>query len=108
MVKSLIIKAKHGGWIPIFPAWSNYTAAMIGDHVSAMISDAFIKGINDFEIDTAYFYMRKNAFDNPVEKDYKDGKGRRALSGYINLGYIPSGRQCMGCFSQKGTGIQNT
>jgi len=89
MVKSLIIKAKHGGWIPIFPAWSNYTAAMIGDHVSAMISDAFIKGINDFEIDTAYFYMRKNAFDNPVEKDYKDGKGRRALSGYINLGYIP-------------------
>ena len=33
MVKSLIIKAQQGGWMPIFPAWGNYTAAIIGDHV---------------------------------------------------------------------------
>ena len=89
MVKSLVAKAEQGGWMPIFPAWSNYTAAMIGDHVSAMISDAFAKGINDFNTDTAYYYMRKNAFDQPTPEEYKDGKGRRALASYLKYGYIP-------------------
>jgi len=89
MVKSLIAKAEQGGWMPIFPAWGNYTAAMIGDHVSTMISDAFTKGINDFSIETAYSYMRKNAFDKPAPEEYKDGKGRRALTSYIKYGYIP-------------------
>jgi predicted alpha-1,2-mannosidase len=89
MVKSLIIKAQQGGWMPIFPAWSNYTAAMIGDHVSTMISDAYMNGITDFDKETAYKYMRQNAFETPLPADYKDGKGRRALDSYLKYGYIP-------------------
>ena len=89
MVKSLVAKAEQGGWMPIFPAWSNYTAAMIGDHASVMISDAFAKGINDFNTDTAYYYMRKNAFDQSPPEEYIDGKGRRALASYLKYGYIP-------------------
>jgi predicted alpha-1,2-mannosidase len=89
MVKSLVLKAQQGGWMPIFPAWGSYTAAMIGDHVSTMISDAYMKGIKDFDIETAWKYMRQNAFDNPTEKEYKDGKGRRALRSYLQYGYIP-------------------
>lgn len=89
MVRSLVLKAQQGGWMPIFPAWSSYTAAMIGDHVSTMISDAWMKGITDFDTETAYKYMRQNAFESPDEKDYKDGKGRRALKSYLQYGYIP-------------------
>ncbi len=89
MVKSLIAKAEQGGWMPIFPAWSNYTAAMIGDHASAMIADAFTKGIRDFNVETAYSYMRKNAFGQSGPEEYKDGKGRRALASYLQYGYIP-------------------
>ena len=89
MVKSLVLKAQQGGWMPIFPAWGSYTAAMIGDHVSTMIADAYIKGIDDFDIETAYKYMRQNAFDTPPRKDYLDGKGRRALGSYLKFGYIP-------------------
>ena len=89
MVKSLVLKAQQGGWMPIFPAWGSYTAAMIGDHVSTMISDAYMKGITAFDAETAYKYMRQNAFDSPSEKDYKDGKGRRALKSYLQYGYIP-------------------
>lgn len=89
MVKSLILKAEQGGWMPIFPAWGNYTAAMIGDHVSTMISDAYAKGITGFDTQTAYKYMRQNAFDSPTEKEYLDGKGRRALKSYLKYGYIP-------------------
>jgi predicted alpha-1,2-mannosidase len=89
MVKSLVLKAEQGGWMPIFPAWSNYTAAMIGDHVSTMISDAYMKGIKAFDTEKAYKYMRQNAFDTPTLKDYKDGKGRRALTSYLKYNYIP-------------------
>ncbi len=89
MVKSLVAKAQQGGWMPIFPAWGSYTAAMIGDHVSTMISDAYLKGITDFDTKTAYHYMRQNAFDQPKSADYIDGKGRRALPSYLKYGYIP-------------------
>jgi predicted alpha-1,2-mannosidase len=89
MVKSLILKAEQGGWMPIFPAWGNYTAAMIGDHVSTMISDAFARGITDFDTQKAYKYMHQNAFDSPTPEEYIDGKGRRALKSYLEYGYIP-------------------
>jgi predicted alpha-1,2-mannosidase len=89
MVKSLVVKASQGGWMPIFPAWSSYTAAMIGDHVSTTIADAYMKGIKDFDTETAWKYMRQNAFETPPTDDYKDGKGRRALQSYIKYGYIP-------------------
>jgi predicted alpha-1,2-mannosidase len=89
MVKSLVLKAEQGGWMPIFPAWGSYTGAMIGDHVSTMISDAYIKGIIDFDIQKAYKYMRQNAFETPSHDQYVDGKGRRALPSYLKYGYIP-------------------
>lgn len=89
MIRSLILKAQQGGWMPVFPAWSSYTAAMIGDHVSTFICDAYLKGIIDFDTAGAYKYMRKNAFESPSEREYTDGKGRRALKSYLNYGYIP-------------------
>lgn len=89
MVRSLVLKAEQGGWMPIFPAWASYTAAMIGDHVSTTISDAYMKGITGFDAEKAYKYMRRNAFENPTIEEYKDGKGRRALKSYMQYNYIP-------------------
>jgi predicted alpha-1,2-mannosidase len=89
MVRSLILKAEQGGWMPIFPAWGSYTAAMIGDHASTMISDAWVKGIRGFDTEKAYKYMRQNAFDSPSKEDYLSGKGRRALKSYLQYGFIP-------------------
>ena len=90
MVQSLIRKAEQGGWLPIFPCWNQYTAGMIGDHVVSVIGDAYMKGLDNFNIDTAYYYMRKNAFESPADFEvYKDGKGRRALDSYLQYGYIP-------------------
>ncbi len=90
MVKSLLLKADQGGWLPIFPCWNNYTAAMIGDHATAMIGDALMKGIAADEAERAYTIMRKNAFEpNADAASYKDGKGRRALASYLQYGYIP-------------------
>ncbi|CAL1518707.1 GH92 family glycosyl hydrolase [Chitinophaga sp. MM2321] len=88
-INSVIIKGKQGGWLPIFPCWNNYTAAMIGDHVTAFIAAAYLKGIKDYDIETAYQLMRKNAFDSPDSLEYAAGKGRRALKSYLKYGYIP-------------------
>jgi predicted alpha-1,2-mannosidase len=54
-----------------------------------MISDAYMKGIADFNSETAYKYMRQNAFETPNREMYVDGKGRRALPSYLKYGYIP-------------------
>ncbi len=90
MMQSLVLKAEQGGWLPIFPCWNSYTAAMIGDHCIAAIGDAYIKGVDNFDIEKAYSYMRKNAFESPSDfNDYKNGMGRRALQSYLEYGYIP-------------------
>lgn len=90
MMQSLVLKYSQGGWLPIFPCWNSYTAAMIGDHCVAAISDAYMKGIRDFDIEKAYEGMRRNAFESPKDSaDYRNGMGRRALGSYLRYGYIP-------------------
>ncbi|WP_205509007.1 GH92 family glycosyl hydrolase [Longitalea arenae] len=88
-VTSMILKGQQGGWLPIFPCWNSYTAAMIGDHVTAFIASCYTKGIRNYDAEAAYKLMRQNAFDIPNKEDYVNGKGRRALSSYLQYGYIP-------------------
>lgn len=90
MMQSLVRKYEQGGWMPIFPCWNSYTSAMIGDHGTAALADAWIKGITNFDIEKAYEGMRKNAFDRPATlEEYRNGMGRRALDSYVKYGYIP-------------------
>lgn len=90
MMQSLVTMYEQGGWLPIFPCWNSYTAAMIGDHCSVVLADAYVKGIRGFDYEKAYEGMRKNAFETPASfEDYKNGMGRRALKSYLQYGYIP-------------------
>ena len=90
MMQSLVNMYKEGGWMPIFPCWNSYTAAMIGDHAGVALADAYVKGIRNFDVKTAYEGMRKNAFESPKTfEEYKNGMGRRALNSYLKYGYIP-------------------
>lgn len=90
MMQSLVRKYEQGGWMPIFPCWNSYTSAMIGDHGTAALADAWVKGITNFDMEKAYEGMRKNAFDRPTTlEEYRNGMGRRALDSYVKYGYIP-------------------
>lgn len=90
MMQSLTKKAEQGGWMPIFPCWNQYTAAMIGDHVASVVADAYAKGIRNFDVQSAYRYLRKNAFEaNKDPKSYESGKGRRGMESYLKYNYIP-------------------
>ncbi|MGD8781919.1 MAG: GH92 family glycosyl hydrolase [Ignavibacteria bacterium] len=89
MVRSLLTMAKAGGWLPVFPLWNSYTSAMIGDHVTSIVGEAYIKGVVDLT-EEDYLYLKKNANESPDDsQDYLDGKGRRALKSYLKYGYIP-------------------
>jgi predicted alpha-1,2-mannosidase len=101
MVQSIIMKGQEGGWMPVFPCWNNYTAAMIGDHTSAFIASAFAKNIRDYDVKEAYRLLRKNAFDIADSADYINGKGRRALPSYIQYGYIPMEDSVQNAFHKK-------
>ena len=90
MMQSLVGMAQEGGWMPIFPCWNSYTAAMIGDHAASVLADAYVKGIRNFDANTAYRFLRQNAFEKPHSiEEYQNGMGRRALDSYLKYGYIP-------------------
>ena len=90
MMQSLVLKGEQGGWMPIFPCWGSYTAAMIGDHCAVAIADAAVKGVDNFDLQAAYRLLRRNAFESPdTYEEYTDGMGRRALKSYLHYGYIP-------------------
>ncbi len=105
MMQSLVTMYEQGTWMPIFPCWNSYTAAMIGDHCAVALADAYVKGIGRRDVhpdmaaepqqpwvdyEKAYEGMRKNAFETPADAaDYRNGMGRRALTSYLKYGYIP-------------------
>lgn len=89
MVRSLLTMAKVGGWMPIFPMWNSYSSAMIGDHVTSIIAEAYTKGVVDLS-EEDYQILKHNANETPATYDeYADGKGRRSLNSYLKYGYIP-------------------
>ncbi|NTE01415.1 glycoside hydrolase family 92 protein [Agrobacterium tumefaciens] len=100
-VNSLILKGTQGGWLPIFPCWNSYTAAMIGDHSTAFIASAYQKGIKDYDVNEAYRLMRQNAFEMPDSADYLNGKGRRGINSYLKYGYIPMEDSIPNAFHKK-------
>ncbi|RXK57868.1 glycoside hydrolase family 92 protein [Lacibacter luteus] len=101
-VRSLILKSEQGGWLPIFPCWNSYTAAMIGDHVTAFIASAYNKGIRNYDVHAAYALMRKNAFETPASfAEYKNGMGRRALTSYLQYGFVPMEDSVQEAFHKK-------
>ncbi len=89
MMQSLVLKYEQGGWMPIFPCWNSYTAAMIGDHCASAIADAYVKGVRNFDAEKAYEGLKKNALEMASPYEYSQGKGRRALDSYLKYGYIP-------------------
>jgi predicted alpha-1,2-mannosidase len=89
MMQSLIHMYEQGGWLPAFPCWNSYTAAMIGDHCTAALADAMVKGVSNIDKEKAYAAMRKNAFTVASPEEYLQGKGRRAMDSYLKYGYVP-------------------
>ena len=61
MVRSYLRMYQQSGWMPSFPFVGGARAVMIGHHAAEFITDTYMKGYRDFDVNLAYAAMRKNA-----------------------------------------------
>ena len=85
IVEGWVQAYREGGW---FPKWTSpgYRACMIGTHLDAVVADAVVRGVTDFDVNTAYEGMLKNA--NEVG-DEAGNYGRRGIRAFAELGWVP-------------------
>lgn len=84
MVRTMIDMYREHGWLPKWELYGRETLTMEGDPAIPVIVDTWMKGLRDFDQETAYEAMRKSATapgaENLMRPDADD---------YFNLGYVP-------------------
>ncbi|GAB3020770.1 GH92 family glycosyl hydrolase [Bowmanella dokdonensis] len=83
MVRSAVAHGRESGWLPKWELYGMETQVMVGDPGTVMIADTYLRGLRDFDVDSAYQLMRKAALqeqDNPLRPENAD---------YLKLGYVP-------------------
>jgi predicted alpha-1,2-mannosidase len=63
VVQSYADMYEQDGWMPGFPQFSGDYPAMIGFHSASLVWDAYQKGIQAFDVETAYQGLKKNAME---------------------------------------------
>ncbi|OPZ30035.1 MAG: Glycosyl hydrolase family 92 [Bacteroidetes bacterium ADurb.BinA174] len=83
MVRSMVDMYKESGWMPKWELYSRETMTMEGDPAIPVIVDTWMKGLRDFDVNTAYEAMVKSATtggkDNFLRPDNDD---------YLGMGYV--------------------
>jgi len=82
MMQSLTWMYEQGGSIPKWPMGNGYTGCMIGTPADIVLAEAYLKGIDDFDFETAYEGCYAHA-TGPVPND-----GRENIEDYLTMGYI--------------------
>jgi len=85
MMRSLVQMAKEGGWLPRWPSGNGYTGSMLGTPADITITEAWLKGIRDFNVEFAYQSMRSTAL-GPTPEGSAFG-GRRGIESYLKYKY---------------------
>ncbi|MFC3120610.1 GH92 family glycosyl hydrolase [Agaribacter flavus] len=83
MVNSMVDMAKESGWMPKWELLSMETDVMVGDPAAIVIADTYLKGITDFDVMSAYSYLKKGSDtsqNNPLRPESVD---------YNSLAYVP-------------------
>ena len=86
MVRSMVDMYKEWGWMPKWELFSRETFTMEGDPAIPVITDTWLKGLRDFDVNTAY-----EAFLKSAETPGKDNLMRPDVDPYLEKGYIPLG-----------------
>ncbi len=91
MIKSVVDKTKHYGWLPAQHFNNIFRASMVGDHLVPVIVDAYRKGIRDYDINYLYKMIRRKATETSPE--HLEDATRPGLDYFVKLGYIPADRE---------------
>ncbi|MGZ5253782.1 MAG: GH92 family glycosyl hydrolase [Flavitalea sp.] len=84
MQQGLISDYKEGGWLP---EWSSpgYADIMVGNNSASVVSDAYMKGIRGYDINTLYEALIHGANNSGPNT----ATGRAGVKYYNELGYVP-------------------
>jgi predicted alpha-1,2-mannosidase len=91
MIKSIVSKTKHYGWLPAQHHRNVFGQGMVGDHLVSIIVDAYMKGFRDYDVDFIYEAMKDKATGLPPSP-LPESAGRSGISYYMELGYAPVDR----------------
>ena len=83
MVNTMVDMYKESGWLPKWELYGRETLTMEGDPAIPVIVDTYMKGLRDFDYETAYEAMYKSA--TQMENNFL----RPDIEDYITLGYVP-------------------
>ena len=86
MVRSMIEQYREWGWMPKWELFGRETWTMEGDPAICVIADTWLRGLQDFDIGTAYEAFLKSA-DTPGAAN----RMRPDNDPYVEDGYIPLG-----------------
>ena len=86
MVRSMISMYKEWGWMPKWELFGRETFTMEGDPSIPVITDTWLKGLRDFDIETAYEAFVKSA-TTPGAQNLM----RPDIDPYLEKGYVPLG-----------------
>jgi predicted alpha-1,2-mannosidase len=84
MQEGLVNDYKEGGFLP---EWSSpgFRNVMVGNNSASVVSDAYMKGLRGYDINTLYEALVHGANnEGPM-----DAVGRKGVSYYNTLGYVP-------------------
>lgn len=84
MQEGLANDFKEGGWLP---EWSSpgYANVMVGNNSASVVSEAYLKGLRGYDIDTLWQALVHGANNaGPME-----AVGRAGVEHYNKLGYVP-------------------
>lgn len=84
MQEGLINDYVHGGWLP---EWSSpgYRGIMIGNNSASIVSEAYIKGARDYNIEKLW-----EALIHGANNEGPHATGRKGVQFYNDLGYVPN------------------
>lgn len=86
MVRSMIDIYREWGWMPKWELFGRETFTMEGDPSIPVIADTWLKGLRDFDIETAYAAFVKSATTPSA-----DNLMRPDIDPYLEKGYVPLG-----------------
>ena len=82
MAQSLVRMAEQWGGLPRWPLATSDSGSMIGTSADVVLGESYLKGVTDFDINTAWGYMWAHA-RGPV-----CCAGRSGIEEYLTLGYV--------------------
>ncbi|WP_262245902.1 GH92 family glycosyl hydrolase [Parapedobacter soli] len=88
MIRSYVEMYRQTGWMPSFAVAFGDWPAMVGNHASAWMADAWAKGLRDFDVETAYEGLRKNSLEATLIP-WRNGPPSELDDFFNEHGYMP-------------------